>query len=167
MPDPIEYRAFIKSYGKPVNRLITPAGLIPISSADKALRNTMVEVQTFWDTGSTLTCMKPRLRDRLRLLMARSDSPKYIAGIGGVVKADFTIVSILLASNFEIEYCPVHVLDFPSSADLLIGMDIIEMGDFAVCNMNNETSFSFIVPPLPERVNFVDSANTANKRSVP
>jgi hypothetical protein len=42
-------------------------------------------------------------------------------------------------------------------------MDIIGMGDFAVCNTSNETSFSFAVPPFPDRINFADKANAFNK----
>ena len=30
--------------------------------------------------------------------------------------------------------------------DLLVGMDVIQLGDFAVSNLNNETSFTFRIP---------------------
>jgi hypothetical protein len=60
--------------------------------------------------------------------------------------------------------CPVYVTDFPGDEDILIGMDIIGMGDFVVCNTDGKTSFSFAIPPLPERTNFVDDAKAANKK---
>jgi hypothetical protein len=48
--------------------------------------------------------------------------------------------------------------------DIIIGMDIINMGDFAVCNTENKTSFSFVVPPLPDRINFADKAEILNRQ---
>jgi len=37
------------------------------------------------------------------------------------------------------------------------------MGDFAVCNTENKTSFSFIIPPLPEKTDFTERAKQLNK----
>jgi hypothetical protein len=88
-----------------------------------------------------------------------------ISGIGGAVKANFTIMSIFLTYNLGIERCPVYVLDFPGNADIIIGMDIIKMGDFAACNSDGKTSFSFVMPPFPDRVNFVDKADALNKQN--
>ncbi|MCL2231780.1 MAG: hypothetical protein FWB99_01735 [Treponema sp.] len=109
-----------------------------------------------------MTFIKPGLRDKLKLSMARTESSAVIAGVGGHVKADFTYISILLSHNFIIEYCPVYVVDFPVNVDIVIGMDIINMGDFAVSNADTKTSFSFIVPPLPDRINFSTIADTLN-----
>jgi hypothetical protein len=154
-----EHRGFIKSYDGPVNKLAATTNILPIASSDKTLCNMPFEVNALWDTGATLTFIKPKIRDHLKLRMVREGlSSVSIAGLGGLVKADFTIISILLTSNFIIEYCPAYVLDFPVKFDMVIGMDIINMGDFAVCNTENKTSFSFVVPPLPERINFADKA---------
>jgi hypothetical protein len=161
----IEYRGFIKSFDGPVNKLATTVNILPIASSDKTLRNMPIEVNALWDTGATLTFIKPEIRDRLKLRMVRVDSPASIAGLGGLVKADFTIVSIFLTSNFAIEYCPAYVVDFPVKFDMVIGMDIINMGDFAVCNTENKTSFSFVVPPLPDRINFSDKAEMLNRHT--
>jgi len=160
----IEYRGFIKSYDCPKNKLITTANIFPITSMDKNLRNMPTEVKALWDTGATLTFIKPALRDRLKLSMVRTESSAVIAGVGGRVKADFTYVSILLSRNFIIEYCPVYVVDFPVNVDIVIGMDIINMGDFVVSNTDAKTSFSFIVPPLPSRIDFSNMADTLNKK---
>jgi len=159
----IEYRGFIKSYDCQKNKLITTANIFPITSLDKNLRTMPVEVKTLWDTGATLTFIKSGLRDKLKLSMARTESSAVIAGVGGHVKADFTYISILVSPNFIIEYCPVYVVDFPVNVDIVIGMDIINMGDFAVSNTGMKTSFSFIMPPLPDRINFSTIADTLNE----
>lgn len=48
---------------------------------------------------------------------------------------------------------------------MLIGMDIIGMGDFAVCNTGNATSFTFAIPPFPDRLNFSEKAEMLNKKT--
>ena len=160
----VEYRGFNKSYDRPVKKLSTTVSILSIASADKNLKNSLVEIQALWDTGATLTFIKPKLRDRLKLRMFRTGSSISIAGVGGLVKADFTFLSVYFASNFAIEYCPAYVVDFPVDFDMVIGMDIINMGDFAVCNTENRTSFSFVVPPLPDRINFADKADFLNRQ---
>ena len=158
MPDHSAFRGFTKFFGKQVNKLITSVKLLPITSLNKTLRNTPIEITALWDTGATLSCIRPDLRDRLGLQMVRTDSSATISGIGGMVKADYTIATVFLTHNLAIEYCPLYVLDFPKSFDIVIGMDIIRMGDFAVCNKENKTSFSFILPPLPDRIDFLKTA---------
>ena len=48
-------------------------------------------------------------------------------------------------------------------ADVLIGMDIIGTGDFAVTNLNGLTKFSFRVPSL-EHIDFVADATSTESR---
>ena len=159
----IEHRGFIKLYNGPINKLSTTVNILPTASADKVLKNIPVQIEALWDTGATLTFIKPKIRDQLKLRMFRTGSSISIAGVGGLVKADFTVLSLFLATNFAIEYCPAYVVDFPVNFDMVIGMDIINMGDFAVCNTENKTSFSFVVPPLPDRIDFTDKADALNK----
>jgi hypothetical protein len=132
---------------------------------DTKLRGIPIKLTALWDTGTMMTCMKPRLKEQLKLRVITPNPPMVISGVGGTVKADRTIGSIFLADNFMVEYCPIYVLDFPGNTDLIIGMDIIRMGDFAVCNANGETSFSFAMPPFPDRINFANKAETVNKQN--
>ena len=75
-----------------------------------------------------------------------------------------TLLQMLPKPLFNIfEYCTIYVLDFPGDAEVLIGMDIIRMGDFAVCNADKKTSFSFVIPPFPDRINLAEKAETVNK----
>jgi hypothetical protein len=37
------------------------------------------------------------------------------------------------------------------------------MGDFAVCNAGNKTSFSFVIPSFPDKVDFANQAEAANR----
>ena len=56
-----------------------------------------------------------------------------------------------------------------TGADVLIGMDIMKIGDFAVTNHNGRTVFSFKVPSM-ESIDFVNKNQPSNppaKRAAP
>jgi hypothetical protein len=62
------------------------------------------------------------------------------------------MVDFILPNNIAVKH--INVLGaYPSSTDVLIGMDIIGLGDFAVTNYLNQTSFTFRVPSA-ERMDF-------------
>ena len=46
--------------------------------------------------------------------------------------------------------------------DVLIGMDIIAFGDFAICNGQ---IFSYCLPPFEKPIDFVDKANRINPKN--
>ena len=150
----IERRGFIKVYGKSVNKLTTDIAIFPVASIDKELRIKPYRITALWDTGATISAIKPHIMNQLKLQMSRTHSTKKIAGIGGLVTADFTFINLQLSYNFFIEYCPVYVIDLPCTADMIVGMDLIGMGDFAICNTDNKTSFTFAIPPFPNRLDF-------------
>jgi hypothetical protein len=165
MSDRIEHRAFTIGYEGLVSEISTPVRLEPVYTTDKNLLGTQAEIEAIWDTGANITCIKPSLRDRLKLRQSELVEPITMSGIGGDVEADGTLVSIWLAPNFVLELCPVYIIDFPGKEELLIGMDIITMGDLAVCNADGKTSCSFAVPPFPNRINLADIAETVNKQN--
>ncbi|MBI4382812.1 MAG: SEC-C domain-containing protein [Nitrospinae bacterium] len=57
----------------------------------------------------------------------------------------------------------VHVTEGEiAGGDVLIGMDIISKGDFAVTNKENTTVFSFRIPSL-EHIDFTQRVQTSNQ----
>ena len=158
----VEYRAFFTTYDGITDELTTPVIIRPLYTTDTAFRGISFEVEALWDTGATDTCVKPTLWERLKLRPLEFGR-KQFTGIGGNVTADLTFVNLLLTPKLEIVCSPVYITDFPGDADMLIGMDIIGLGDFIVCNANNKTSFSFAIPPFPDRINLADKAEIANK----
>jgi hypothetical protein len=161
----MEHRAFTIVYEGLTNEISTPVQVEPICTTDKCLLGTQIEINAFWDTGAVITCIKPSLRDKLKLHKSELVESITMSGIGGDVEADGTLVSIWLTPNFVVELCPVYIADFPGDEELLIGMDIITMGDFIVCNTDGKTSCSFAVPPFPDRIDLTDKADAANKQS--
>ena len=53
--------------------------------------------------------------------------------------------------------------DVLGGADMLIGMDIITMGDFAITNFNGKTTFSFVTP-AKRTIDYVEELNQINQR---
>jgi hypothetical protein len=159
------HRGFIQLHDEHIDELISPVSIMPILLTGEILHDIPVKVFALWDTGATVTCMKPALWNYLKPYPLDTASSAVLSGIGGSVSANSTLVHIFLADNLEIIYCQVYALDFPGDADLLIGMDIIGMGDFAVCNADNKTSFSFAIPSFPDRIDLADKADTINKQN--
>jgi len=160
---PGRHFAFFTAYTGITNKLTTRAGIRPVYTDGAARRGGLSAVKALWDTGATMTCIKPALRERLKMRLLESGGTE-IAGIGGRTAAGATVVNLLVVPGLEIKNCPVYVIDFPGDAELLIGMNIISKGDFAVCNAGGATSFSFAVPPFPGRINLEDRAEAANRR---
>ena len=159
MSNRTDHRAFTVVYEGLTDEISTPVRLEPVMTADKSLVGTQVEIEALWDTGANITCIKPSLRDKLKLCQSELIEPITMSGIGrGKVRADGTLVSIWLTPDFVLELCPVYIADFPGDEEILIGMDIITMGDFAICNTGEQTSISFAVPPFPDRIDFAGKA---------
>jgi hypothetical protein len=159
----VEYRGLTVTYDCIVDDLITPATVLPPAAEDRAAGTEPLEVMALWDTGATGSCIKPRLKDRLNLSLDANNTVR-LSGIGGEVQVFMALVNIRLIPNAEIVSHPVSIVDFPGDADILIGMDIIGMGDFAVCNAEEKTSFSFAMPPFPDRINLAEKADAINKQ---
>jgi len=160
---PNNYRGFIKKYDKPTEKLTSYVNVFPVFSSNRTLCNVPIKLKALWDTGATVTAIRPETLNQLKSPLVNTGSSKKLAGIGGtVIEADYTLTNIYLTDNFFIEYCPTYVMDFPLNFDIIIGMDIIGMGDFAVCNIGNTTSFTFAIPPFPDRLDFAEKADTFN-----
>ena len=111
--------------------------------------------QTFraiWDTGATASVITNRVVSALGL------SPIGVAQVhtaGGTTLASVYLVAILLPN--KVGFQSVRVTEAPiSGADVLIGMDIISKGDFAVTNFGGKTVFTFRVPSV-QLIDFVQS----------
>jgi predicted aspartyl protease len=157
----LEYRAFTVLFDKITDEITSPIKICSGFVIGKPVNIPLIEVNALWDTGAIATCIKPWLKDKLNLRLLNTQT--LLAGVGGEINTHVTLVNIQLMCDVEIYDCPVYVADFPGDEDILIGMDIINMGDFVVCNTDGKTSFSFVIPPLPERTNFVDMAKKANE----
>jgi hypothetical protein len=102
-----------------------------------------------WDTGATNSVIS---RSAATLLNLKPISYREVQHGGGKENCLLYLVSMLLPH--QIIFPHVEVIESNiSSCDLLIGMDIINQGDLAVSNYQNETAFTFRMPSI-QRLDF-------------
>ena len=129
---------YTRQYQSIQSRIITPAYVM---FEDAGLR-----VNAIWDTGATGTSVSSRVVEKLGLTPT---GQKKIVGLGGVQTLNRYVVDIQLPNKAKIKNIPVISNDaFINDADMLIGMDIISCGDFAISNLDGKTTFSFRMPSM-------------------
>lgn len=103
-----------------------------------------IPVQTAWDTGSTYTCISRELAEKLSLSTVETDK---LSTAYGKISSNMYDIQVILNDDLLI---PIRVLEqdyiHQEGIDLLIGMDIISEGDFAISTFDNVTCFSFRIP---------------------
>ncbi|MDR1101684.1 MAG: retroviral-like aspartic protease family protein [Clostridiales bacterium] len=117
---------------------------VSISSCFSGKDNASKEKEALWDTGANRSVITEKLAGELQLVPI---SQINVNTPSGSHKANIYQVDVLLPNNVAIsklEVCSGH----SNQWDMLIGMDIITMGDFAVSNFGGRTSYTFRMPSM-------------------
>ena len=77
--------------------------------------------------------------------------------------ADMVKVSIRLPNLVALDRVNVVVNNLVKDVDLLIGMDIIQLGDFAISNGSGKTLFTFAMPPFEDKTDLYEKALLMNR----
>ncbi len=136
MNENITYTAFTKKNKGKINRLI--------SDVVVKNRNNTVLVQALWDTGATITSISEQVVTDLAL---KPTGKTTLSTPAGSVDVNTYLVDIILSKYARINdlmVCDSKIGE--QGIGVLIGMDIITQGDFAISNFNVNTVFSFRVP---------------------
>ena len=97
-----------------------------------------------WDTGDTSSCISDSVAGKLDL---KPTGMMNIKTPSGSKEVRTFLVNIKLPNYLSVVDVPVCETDIGSQdIDVLIGMDIILLGDFSVSNFNDRTVFSFRHP---------------------
>lgn len=104
-----------------------------------------LKVKGLWDTGATNTCISKSLVEMLGISIC---SGARMGTTGGMVETETCIIDIGLPNNVIIKGIKAFVMDIEDDIDVLIGMDIIMMGDFSITNKDEKTVFSFRMPSI-------------------
>lgn len=94
-----------------------------------------------WDTGATNTVLSPKIINDLGL---KPFAKSGVVGVGGNVDNGVYKVNIGLPSGQVV--CDVTAYESDLDYDILIGMDIILLGDFCLSNKDGQSVFSFRIP---------------------
>lgn len=101
------------------------------------------EFVAIWDTGATNSVITQQVIDACGLVatgMAQSQSAH------GTKVVETFLVNIGLINEVQILSVPVTKAELGPDTQVLIGMDIITLGDFVVTNKDGITVFSFRTP---------------------
>jgi predicted aspartyl protease len=96
-----------------------------------------------WDTGATGTVISPNVVEKCNLKPIGKCNSHTASD---TVIANVYLISIELPNKVIIPNLRVSEGNLPGEADILIGMDIISIGDLALTNGNGKTTFSFEIP---------------------
>ena len=100
------------------------------------------EYNAIWDTGAVRTVISSKVVAELGL-QPRGKVEMYHAN--GVSYVNTYFVNLLLPNNMEVQILQVMDGNLPD-ADILLGMDVIGLGDFALTAPQGKTLFSFSQP---------------------
>lgn len=95
-----------------------------------------------WDTGAMSTVITPTMATKLGL---KSLGFVKMQHANGVSLVNTYMINLLLPNKIEVH--SLYVMEGAmTDTDMLIGMDIITLCDFAITNKDGKTTFSFDVP---------------------
>ena len=119
-----------------------------------------LKFNAIWDTGASGTVVSPRL---VGLLDLKSIGPSRNYTAGEIRNVNRYLVNLVLSDSLK--FSGVEVIDLPlpqppehPGFDLLIGMDIITMGDLTISNYQGDTCMSFQIPSMG-RTDYVKQIN--------
>ncbi|GHT89263.1 hypothetical protein FACS1894137_18220 [Spirochaetia bacterium] len=159
MPSKTPYRAFSLHIAPRPFDLITKAELFSIKGQQIEKRLSVIAV---WDTGATHSMITQETAQKLDLPVVDTGR---VRGVNSSAIADIVLLSIGLPNGVLIPDIRVIVSTLGGQEDMLIGMDIIRLGDFSISNANNETLFSFAIPPFPEKIDLAAKSKTENRKN--
>jgi predicted aspartyl protease len=149
---PIPIVALTGKAGGRSNTLLCPAK-ISHAFQPPATKNNPKEPKEYiaiWDTGATSTVVTKKVVNECGL---KPIGMAKVHTAGGENVTSVYLISVFLPNNVVFASLKVTEGKISGDVDILIGMDIIGAGDFAVTNKDGQTMFSFRVPSL-EHIDF-------------
>ena len=119
-----------------------------------------LNVKALWDTGATGTCISTGVAKALGLV---ATGRRNIRTPSGNSQVNTYLITIVLPNEFvirDVEVCDSAIGD--QGIDMLIGMDIITRGDFAISNFQGKTVFTFRIPSV-KCTDYVAASKLAQK----
>ena len=139
MRGPFAFTATFSGGGQP-NVLLSGCEIKPVGTAGE-LRS----FQAIWDTGATHSAITQEVVDQCGLKPI-GKRKIYHAGVSDQPdESDVYLVNVGLPNRVMLEQIEVTRGGF-RGADVLIGMDIIKAGDFAITHANGQSKFTFQIP---------------------
>src|SRR3989344_3267215 len=164
----MQRHAFTTRYNGQTRVLFTTVGVcLPITSEEA--KQQQIEIRRYlaiWDTGATHSAITKKVVGDLGLKPTGARETRHA---GGKSINNTYLVNISLPNGVmvgQVRVTEVNLIPDDNTSDdkqpqLLIGMDIIGLGDLAVTNASGKTTMSFQVPSI-EEIDFVPDAKENN-----
>lgn len=155
MPQKVRITAFTSSYtGLSTvleNDVLISKAFDPSPDRVKSEEFQTKQYKAIWDTGATGTVITQKVVDECDL---KAIGVTEVFTAKGKSKANLYLVNVWLPNKVIIYNVKVALGQVIGNAEVLIGMNIISRGDFAVTNKGGKTVFSFRLPSV-ECIDFV------------
>jgi uncharacterized protein YchJ len=162
-PETITVHAFSSTHGKLAHELVTN---VEISQAFDPKGDTTNlpggrSYRALWDTGATGSCITSKVAGELGLAVIGKSVCSHAQG--SVVTSRY-LVNIVLPNQVGVAEISATEAILDAGIDVLIGMDIITLGDFAISNRGGKTHFTFRTPSC-ERICFIEEGKRKQEAS--
>lgn len=156
-----DIHSFTRKYGGLSNRLLTKCFVSAAwSPKEDTAAPSMLEFDALWDTGATASVITEDVATRLELV---PEGTSVVFHAQGSKRVPNYFVNLGLPNG--VESAAVRVTQgVLKGCDVLIGMDIINMGDFAVTNRGGVTMLSFQMPSI-SHIDFVELLGEENEKA--
>lgn len=121
-----------------------------------------MKIDAIWDTGATNTVISLDIAKQMSLVPIGIVS---VSTANGIAKSYKYIITLKLPNDVVINDIEVTSGNLGKGVDMLIGMDIIGLGDFAVTNYNGKTIFSYRYPSC-EVIDYCKEATKINNKKI-
>jgi len=160
----MKYKALTIKAPEIVRSIILPviASQSEIRCHQFGIEKIQADVYALIDTGATNTSISNRLAASLNL---KAVEQCKVAAAGGIHIAN--VYSIEISIKDMIKFTNIKAAEFIKNDkfDIIIGMDILTLGDLAITNHDYRTVVSFRVPPDTAHIDFVAASNDNNEYS--
>lgn len=138
-PHPFTYRP-----GSRINKLLTPCNVCKAYHPALQKPEASTEFTALWDTGAEISGISRNVINALGLVPF---APCMSYHAGGCKPTNLYKVNIMLPNGVGFHTMTVMEAVL-KDCDVLIGMDIITQGDFAITHSDGNTTFSFQIPSV-------------------
>jgi predicted aspartyl protease len=121
-----------------------------------------ITAKALWDTGATGSAITPHIARTLGLTPVNRTK---VTGAHDTSIVDVVKISVILPNKVMVDEINALVCNLNQQIDMLIGMDVILIGDFSISNGDGKTLFSFAVPPFSNKEDLYEKALAVKKRT--
>lgn len=114
-----------------------------------------------WDTGATNTVVSKEVAKEMKLIPV---GKVEVSTANGKTITDKYIISLEFPNQLTINDMEVTGGNLGDNVDMLLGMDIISLGDFSVTNVDNKTTFTFRFPSC-ETIDYCKEARVIKNKN--